>query len=85
MLISGIFLCQIFQSCLDLSAEAAGVIHPCPAALAAVCSCEKQDQNAARSTDGPFFLEGIGFKNRSQDILALPFPALDEMRLSDCS
>lgn len=85
MLISGIFLCQIFQSCLDLSAEAAGVIHPCPAALAAVCSCEKQDQNAARSTDGPLFLEGIGFKNRSQDILALPVPALDEMRLSDCS
>lgn len=67
------------------SAEAAGVVHACPAALAAVCSCENQDQNAARSTDESLFLEGMGFKNRSQDILALPVPSWHEMELSDRS
>lgn len=75
---------QIFQISLDLGAKAAGVIHPCPAAPAAVCSCEKQDQNenAARSTDEPLFLEGLGFKN--QDILALPVPSFrrDECELT---
>lgn len=59
---------QIFQISLALGAKAAGVMHP-----ASVCSCEKQDQNAARSTDEPLFLEGLSFKN--QDILALPVPS----------